>query len=81
MLDKLPLNTKDSVISKGLADYKAQIQDKVNSFLPSFNQKMNGSGFIDRFKNLLPMDKLNSLTQMSKDQITKNASNLVGQPG
>ena len=66
-------DVKQKVVNAGLNDYKGVIEAKKKEFLGSFDQKLNGESFISRFKNLLPMDRLDNLTTISKDQISKNA--------
>ena len=66
MLENSAPNIKDSIIKMGLGDYKKQIEDKKAEFVSGFDKKIDGQGFVNRFKNFLPMDKLNNLTTISK---------------
>ena len=49
-------------------------------FFSDFDKKLNGQGYVDRFRNIFPLDRLNNLTAISKESISKAAANFIGNP-
>lgn len=74
-------SAKQNIYSSGLSEYKSQIEAKAKEYLGGIDQKFSAESFTDRFKNLLPLDRLQSLTQISKEEMSKKAASFIGHPG
>jgi hypothetical protein len=81
LFNNLTPSAKDNIYSTGIREFKAQIDTRKKDYFSDFDKSMNSSSFIERFKTILPVDRLNSLVQISKDQISKTAATFIGTPG
>ena len=81
IFDELNPQGKDNVYYGGLKEYKSQIETTKQQYFAGFGEKVNKNSFLEGFKNLLPIDRLDNLTQISKKQLTENAVAYVGNPG
>lgn len=81
IFDEMNPHDKDSVYHAGLREYKTQIETTKNNYFGSFDSKLNKNSFMDQFRNLLPLDRLNNLTELSKKRLSENAVNFIGTPG
>jgi hypothetical protein len=78
--DTLGDKLKAEVYEAGVKDYKDQIETQGKSILSPLQQQLSPDNFTSRFKNLLPVDNLKSITNVSKDSINQHLQNLIGRP-
>lgn len=81
LFNQMTESAKQNIYSSGLSEYKSQIEAKAKEYLGGIDQKFSAESFTDRFKNLLPLDRLQSLTQISKEEMSKKAASFIGHPG
>jgi hypothetical protein len=81
LFNQMTESAKQSIYNSGLNEYKGQIEAKTKEYLSKFDQKFSVENYADRFKTLLPLDRLQSLTQISKEEMSKKATSFIGQPG
>lgn len=79
--DALNDKLKEQVLQNGQKDFGALINSKAGEFFKSIGSKLSPDSFLGNFKNLLPLDGLKSLTELSKGQIGKNLQTLIGNAG
>lgn len=63
-----------------MKDYKERIEAESKAVLDPLQQQLKPDNFINRFKNLLPVDNLKTLTKVSTDDIDRKVQSLVGHP-
>jgi len=62
IFDELNPNSKENIYNGGLKEYKSQIETTKQQYFSGFGEKVNKNNFLEGFKNLLPVDRLNNLT-------------------
>jgi hypothetical protein len=69
---------KKEVYESGVKEYKDKIEAQSKTVLAPLQEAISPEPFINRFKNLFPVDNLKNLTTSSKNDINHNLLNYIG---